>query len=114
MTIELQPVSGTVGPSVFEETATVHVAALRPPPSTWPLCHLVHYAANHAREKTGIRQQWGSRVAWGSGLQGFMGELRVAWGSLTFGGLTARTKLPLSTDPGGSQPARGETKGAPH
>ena len=65
----LQPVSGTVGPSVFEETTAVHVAALCPPihMAALPSCALWR---EQAREKTEICH---ASVAWDSGLQGSFG-----------------------------------------
>ena len=82
----LQPVSGTVGASVFEETPTVHAAALRPPihVAALPSCALWRQTS---REKTGIRQ-WGRcvrgtqecRASWGSyALHGTHSHFRVSW-----------------------------------
>ena len=80
----LQPVSGTVGASVLEDTVMVHLVALPPPihVGALPSCAL---RREHARAQTRTRQR-GSCVAWDSGLQGFAVRLRVAWDSLTLRG----------------------------
>ena len=74
-----QPVGGTVGASVLEDTMMVHRVALPPPihVGALPPCAL---RREHAHEQTRTRQP-GSCVAWDSGLPGFVGGC-VAWDSL--------------------------------
>ena len=74
----LQLVSGTVGSSVFRRNDDgAPPSAL---PSTWLLCHPVHYGANMCARRQGY-------VAWGSGMQGFVRVMRCM-------GLTHMSGLP--------------------